>query len=443
MCACIVSQEHMPSQPGARFAALQLIRDPQGYSEKLFSYLRNSGQSFDTKLLLIQACGFCNISLGLLLLFLCCRCVRSRNIADTFTLPSRIIAAQVISRLIGVHKVLLVNFYPFLQRFAHPNQRDVTTIMASVVQVQPHHKYSLFLLLVNDSWVTFVCRLVWQACHDLVPPDSLQPLLRHIVDNFVHDRARPEVIALGLHTVREMCARNPLIMSDDLLQDLCLYKKYKEKAVTSAARSLIQLFRQLEPSLLQKKDRGKEHDPNARRKAYGEDTAARRVDGAELLEQALEAKEGNGDDSDDDDDDDEDGDSDSDLQEEEGQSEEEEEDGGDELEDSLNEEGGGGDDDEEDAETEDARGESFAHREEGRKKQQERAEGSLSDLKRQVKEVNGERKNVHVNHNDNGGANSLSASAHESLLPFDGSRTVMQCLCGRQQSEWNWRRCGR
>eukprot|EP00955_Chlamydomonas_euryale_P073274 361687-Chlamydomonas_euryale.AAC.5 len=40
------------------------------------------------------------------------------------------------------------------------------------------------------------------ACHEVVPPDTLQPVLRQLVDAFVHDRARPEVMTIGLKTVR-------------------------------------------------------------------------------------------------------------------------------------------------------------------------------------------------------------------------------------------------
>lgn len=43
-------------------------------------------------------------------------------------------------------------------------------------------------------------------------------VLRQLVDAFVHDRARPEVMTLGLKTVRELCARMPLIMTPELLQ---------------------------------------------------------------------------------------------------------------------------------------------------------------------------------------------------------------------------------
>lgn len=41
---------------------------------------------------------------------------------------------NVISRVIGVHKLLLLNFYPYLQRYVQPHQRDVTHLLAAAVQ---------------------------------------------------------------------------------------------------------------------------------------------------------------------------------------------------------------------------------------------------------------------------------------------------------------------
>nr|GEY75112.1 protein SDA1 homolog isoform X2 [Tanacetum cinerariifolium] len=51
-------------------------------------------------------------------------------------------------------------------------------------------------------------------------------------------------IAVGLNVVREICLRIPLLMTKDLLQELVQYKKSHEKAVSSAAQSLILLFRE-------------------------------------------------------------------------------------------------------------------------------------------------------------------------------------------------------
>ena len=69
----------------ARFAAMQLIDDPQGFAEMLFKKLKEGAQAFETKMLLLQ----------------------------------------VVSRVVGLHQLILLNFYPFLQRYIQPNQRDV------------------------------------------------------------------------------------------------------------------------------------------------------------------------------------------------------------------------------------------------------------------------------------------------------------------------------
>eukprot|EP00798_Chlamydomonas_sp_ICE-L_P018496 gene18496-24994_t len=200
------------------FAALHLLHDPQSFAEKLFSRLQTSPEKFETRLDMIS----------------------------------------IISRVVGVHKLVLLNFYPYLQKYIAPHQRDVTVILAALAM----------------------------ACHDLVPPESLTPVLKQLVDQFINDRARPEVMTIGLKTVREMCLRCPLVMNEDLLQDLALYKKYRDKQVSSAAKGLIGLFRDLNPILLAKKDRGRGADLESKPKGYGEMLVHTRVAGADLLEQA-------------------------------------------------------------------------------------------------------------------------------------------------------------
>lgn len=51
-------------------------------------------------------------------------------------LETRLCMMSVISRAVGVHKLQLLNFYPFLQKYIQPHQRDVTQILAILVQVQ-------------------------------------------------------------------------------------------------------------------------------------------------------------------------------------------------------------------------------------------------------------------------------------------------------------------
>ncbi|VAI33766.1 unnamed protein product [Triticum turgidum subsp. durum] len=174
------------------YSPLTYLKDPQGFAEKLFSRLQKCNERFEVRMMMLK----------------------------------------VIARTIGLHHLVLLNFYPYLQRYVQ------------------------------------------------VPPDAVEPLFKQIVNQFVHDRSRPEM------------------MNEDLLQDLVLYKKSHEKAVSIAARSLITLFREICPSLLVKKDRGRPIDPTARPKAFGETTIASDVPGAELLDEEMSPEGGSDDESD-------------------------------------------------------------------------------------------------------------------------------------------------
>lgn len=73
------------------------------------------------------------------------------------------------SRVIGIHQLTILGFYPLLIKYLQPSQRDVTMVL--------------------------VCAA--QASHPLVPPDSLEPVLKAIANNFVTDRVANEVMAVG------------------------------------------------------------------------------------------------------------------------------------------------------------------------------------------------------------------------------------------------------
>lgn len=205
------------------FSALHLVHDPQGFAESLFKQLDSRNERFEVKLMTMN----------------------------------------LISRLIGVHQLFLFNFYPYLQRFMQPHQREVTSVLLFGAQ----------------------------ATHELVPPEIIQNLLKTIVNNFVTERNSNEVMAIGLNAVREVCSRCPLAMTGDLLHDLAQYKKYRNKAVVASARSLIQLYRSKNPELLHKKDRGKptENTVEIKVRQYGELDAEDFVKGAEVLPEDKES----------------------------------------------------------------------------------------------------------------------------------------------------------
>merc|ERR1719266_2872902 len=192
------------SAPSYNFSALHLLHDPQEFAEKLFRRLEGLNEKFEVKLMLLE----------------------------------------LVSRLIGTHQLILLNYYPYIARFLAPHQREVIRLL----------QFSA------------------QAAHEMVPPDCLEPVLKAIINNFVTERNSSEVMAVGLNAIRELCARCPLCMSEDLLQDLAQYKSYKNKAVMMASKSLIMLFRNQYPEMLMKKDRGRptEAMANLARKGYGE-----------------------------------------------------------------------------------------------------------------------------------------------------------------------------
>ncbi|KAG5272775.1 hypothetical protein AALO_G00169160 [Alosa alosa] len=200
------------------FSAIHLIHDPQDFSEKLFRQLEDSKERFEVKIMMME----------------------------------------LISRLVGIHELLLLNYYPFLQRFLQPHQREVTKILLCAAQ----------------------------SSHQLVPPEVMESVVMTIANNFVTDRNSGEVMTVGINAIKEVVARCPLAMNEDLLQDLTLYKAHKDKNVTMSARGLIQLFRSLNPHMLHRKDRGKptESSIEAQIQSYGELGAKDYIPGAEILE---------------------------------------------------------------------------------------------------------------------------------------------------------------
>ncbi|KAH9044217.1 protein required for actin cytoskeleton organization and cell cycle progression [Lactarius hengduanensis] len=86
---------------------------------------------------------------------------------------------------------------------------------------------------------------------------ALTPAIRKLAHEFVHPGVGPEVVAAGLNAIREICRRQPWAMEEDLLGDLITYAKSRDKGVMSAARGLLQLYREVNPGMLKRRERGK------------------------------------------------------------------------------------------------------------------------------------------------------------------------------------------
>ncbi|WVQ84477.1 hypothetical protein IAT38_006629 [Cryptococcus sp. DSM 104549] len=216
------------------FPALELLHDPQTFGEKLYDNLHKHDK--------------------------------------VYSLDHKILIMQLLSRVMGTHKLCVLGFYSYIIKYLTYHQLQVTLILVSLAQ----------------------------SVHDLTPPDVLTPVIRKLAQEFVHPGVGAEVVAAGLNAIREVCRRQPWCMEEDLLGDLIEYRKSKDKGVVTAARGLLQLFREVNPGMLKRRERGKAAAMNLNGTqvlAYGHSKdAAEGIEGLELLEEHFASlrKEANG-----------------------------------------------------------------------------------------------------------------------------------------------------
>ncbi|KAA1473975.1 SDA1-domain-containing protein [Dentipellis sp. KUC8613] len=146
-----------------------------------------------------------------------------------FQLDHKILIMQLLSRVAASHKLTVLGFYTYIMKYLTYHQLRVPGILACLVQ----------------------------SVHSFTPPDALTPVVAKLAQEFIHPGVGGEVIAAGLNSIREICRRQPWAIEEDLLGDLIEYRKSRDKAVTSAARGLLQLFREVNPGMLKRRERGK------------------------------------------------------------------------------------------------------------------------------------------------------------------------------------------
>eukprot|EP00531_Pseudo-nitzschia_arenysensis_P006092 CAMPEP_0116125500 /NCGR_PEP_ID=MMETSP0329-20121206/5842_1 /TAXON_ID=697910 /ORGANISM="Pseudo-nitzschia arenysensis, Strain B593" /LENGTH=857 /DNA_ID=CAMNT_0003619541 /DNA_START=41 /DNA_END=2614 /DNA_ORIENTATION=+ len=214
------------------YPAIELLRDPQGLAEDVLKRLKNPKASIPYK--------------------------------------NKLLMMNFVTRLVGNHELLLLNLYPFLQKYMGGHQRDVTGILAYAVQ----------------------------ACHESV----VYGILKTIAHNFVTERCSEEQMAVGINAVRAICARTPSILSvedskdeaismafdvEAFVRDICAYANHRDRSVSIAGKSYTNFIRETHPSLLQGKNRGLKgsalHKAKARPMRYGEAKVNYGVEGADLL----------------------------------------------------------------------------------------------------------------------------------------------------------------
>ncbi|KAJ7684798.1 SDA1-domain-containing protein [Mycena polygramma] len=220
-------KKHNKPEALPNFSGLQLLNDPQTFGEKLYDILNR----YDKR----------------------------------FSLDHKILLMQLLSRVMGAHKLCVLGFYTYIVKYLTHKQLRVPAILVALAQ----------------------------SVHDLTPPDAVTPVVRKLAHEFVHPGVAGEVIAAGLNAIREVCRRQPWSMEEDMLGDLVEYRKSRDKAVTSAARGLLQLYREVNPGLLKRRERGKDASmgmaSGTQPLAFGHSAdAAVDIEGLALLEDHLQ-----------------------------------------------------------------------------------------------------------------------------------------------------------
>ncbi|KAH9978317.1 protein required for actin cytoskeleton organization and cell cycle progression [Russula compacta] len=146
-----------------------------------------------------------------------------------FSLDHKILIMQLVARVTASHRLTVLGFYTYVLKYLTHHQLRAPAILAVLAQ----------------------------SVHALTPPDALTPAVRKLAHEFVHPGVGPEIVTAGLNAIREICRRQPWAMEDDLLGDLIAYRKSRDKGVMVAARGLLQLYREVNPGMLKRRERGK------------------------------------------------------------------------------------------------------------------------------------------------------------------------------------------
>lgn len=157
----------------------------------------------------------------------------------------KLLAFEVTSKIIAHHSLEVQNYYRYYVRYLKPQQKDVIKILEYLVS----------------------------SVHPAIFDEEIFSIMKVIANEFIHAGSTDYIMIIGLNTIAEMAKRNPnaLIASPaacELLNELASYSKeavvarsYQNskckttsktrRGVMTAARSLLQFYREQAPDKLE------------------------------------------------------------------------------------------------------------------------------------------------------------------------------------------------
>jgi len=142
-----------------------------------------------------------------------------KSLRENFKL--KLALMRLIGRVLGRHRLFIENFYAFMLNFLNPNQNDLAVIFASLIE----------------------------SLHDTIPPVELEPIIAKLFDSFISEANPRGYITIGINALREICERSPYVMTKERLNIIKCIKDIKDKSVSNAARSLLNLYKEFNLNL--------------------------------------------------------------------------------------------------------------------------------------------------------------------------------------------------
>ena len=137
-----------------------------------------------------------------------------KSLKENFKL--KLALMRLIGRILGRHKLYIENFYSFMLGFIATNQNELALIFASLIE----------------------------SLHENVPPIEIEPIISKLFDSFISEANPHSYITIGINALREICERSPYVMNKDRLKIIENIKEIKDKSVSNAARSLLNLYKE-------------------------------------------------------------------------------------------------------------------------------------------------------------------------------------------------------
>mmetsp|Transcript_6113 Transcript_6113/g.6343 ORF Transcript_6113/g.6343 Transcript_6113/m.6343 type:complete len:860 (+) Transcript_6113:18-2597(+) len=137
----------------------------------------------------------------------------------------KVVLIRLIGRFCGRHKIVVSNFFSFCATLIRPKQDELSTILASVIE----------------------------ATHHMVSATDLEPVINELYYYFICESFPALYITIGVNTLREIIERCPNAIKYDQYTAVEDLRKVKNKSVSTAVRSFINMVRDVNEDLMDNK----------------------------------------------------------------------------------------------------------------------------------------------------------------------------------------------